>query len=145
SVADAIIASLPVKRRAELGIQGLVKRVRERVREERGEPRKPPKTSPLTVMKHRLSETEGKLADAEEKLAGDGTPRVTSALGSSMTGPDGGQIPGHGEREAMLTVFVDPFNRTISPFRIPSNPTPKLLLQIISGSRLLSASIAYET
>lgn len=69
SIADEVIASLPVKRRAELGIQGLVKRVRERVREARGEPRKPPKPSPVATLKQKLSDAEGELADAKERLA----------------------------------------------------------------------------
>jgi hypothetical protein len=67
--ANAVIASLLPRQRAELGIQGLVKRVRERVREARGEPHKPPKPSPLTAMKARLADAEGELADAKERLA----------------------------------------------------------------------------
>jgi hypothetical protein len=69
SVADEVIASLPVKRKAELGIRGLVKRVRERVREAKGEPRKPPKPSPVAALKATNRELEGKLADATERLA----------------------------------------------------------------------------
>lgn len=68
--ANAIIASLPPKQRAELGIQGLFKRVRVSVREAGGEPRKPvPRLSPLAAMKQRNKELECELEEVKEKLA----------------------------------------------------------------------------
>jgi hypothetical protein len=70
TIADEIIAALKPIQRANLGINGLAKRVRDKLAAIAGEAKRAAaRVNPITALKEKLADTTHALANAEEKLA----------------------------------------------------------------------------